>query len=189
MKPLTVIVLIVLVDLLGFSVVMPLLGPFAKEYGFRGWQIGLLFSAYPVCQLVAGPILGRLSDRYGRRPLLIFSQAGTALSFLILGLSRNFSRNVAGADARRGVGRQHPGRAGLCGRRDETGAPCAEHGTDRHGVWIGLCGRTAVGGLAPELADRRRLAAAIAVPGRRGLLDHRLGTGFDPSAGVATRGD
>jgi len=90
MKPLTVIVLIVLVDLLGFSVVMPLLGPFAKEYGFSGWQIGVLFSAYPVCQLVAGPILGRLSDRHGRRPLLIFSQAGTALSFLILGLSRNF---------------------------------------------------------------------------------------------------
>jgi MFS transporter, DHA1 family, tetracycline resistance protein len=90
MKPLTVIVLIVLVDLLGFSVVMPLLGPFAKEYGFSGWQIGILFSAYPVCQLVAGPILGRLSDRHGRRPLLIFSQAGTALSFLILGLSRNF---------------------------------------------------------------------------------------------------
>ena len=91
MKPLTVIVLIVLVDLLGFSVVMPLLGPFAKEYGFRGWQIGLLFSAYPVCQLVAAPILGRLSDRYGRRPLLIFSQAGTALSFLILGLSAIFT--------------------------------------------------------------------------------------------------
>jgi MFS transporter, DHA1 family, tetracycline resistance protein len=90
MKPLTVIVLIVLVDLLGFSVVMPPLRPFANEYGFRGWQIGLLFSAYPVCQLVAAPILGRLSDRYGRRPLLIFSQAGTALSFLILGLSRNF---------------------------------------------------------------------------------------------------
>jgi len=90
MKPLGVIILIVLVDLLGFSVVMPLLGPFAKQYGFRPWQIGLLFSAYPVCQLVAGPILGRLSDRYGRRPLLIFSQAGTALSFLILGLSRDF---------------------------------------------------------------------------------------------------
>jgi MFS transporter, DHA1 family, tetracycline resistance protein len=90
MKPLTVIVMIVLVDLLGFSMVMPLLGPFADEYGFSGWQIGLLFSAYPVCQLVAAPILGRLSDRYGRRPLLIFSQAGTALSFLILGLSHNF---------------------------------------------------------------------------------------------------
>ena len=65
-----------LVDLLGFSVVMPLLAPFAEQYGFREWQIGLLFSAYPVCQLVAGPILGRLSDRYGRRPLLDFQPGG-----------------------------------------------------------------------------------------------------------------
>jgi MFS transporter, DHA1 family, tetracycline resistance protein len=91
MRPLGVIVLIVLVDLLGFTIVMPLLGPFAAHYQFSEWQIGLLFSAYPICQLVAGPILGRLSDRYGRRPLLIFSQAGTALSFLILGLSRDFT--------------------------------------------------------------------------------------------------
>src|SRR3954466_2889441 len=90
MSPLGVIVLIVLVDLMGFTIVMPLLAPFAQQYGFSGWQIGLLFSAYPMCQLVAGPILGRLSDRYGRRPLLIVSQAGTAVSFLILGLARDF---------------------------------------------------------------------------------------------------
>jgi DHA1 family tetracycline resistance protein-like MFS transporter len=91
MSPLGVIVLIVLVDLLGFSIVMPLLAPFAKEYGFSGGQVGLLYAAYPMCQLVAGPILGRLSDRYGRRPLLVISQAGTALSFLILGLSSDFT--------------------------------------------------------------------------------------------------
>jgi DHA1 family tetracycline resistance protein-like MFS transporter len=91
MTPLGVIVLVVLVDLLGFTLVMPLLAPFADQYGFKDWQIGFLFSAYPVCQLVAGPVLGRLSDRYGRKPVLIFSQAGTALSFLILGLSRDFS--------------------------------------------------------------------------------------------------
>jgi DHA1 family tetracycline resistance protein-like MFS transporter len=90
MSPLAIVILIVLIDLLGFALVMPLLGPFAKQYQFAGWQLGLLFAAYPICQLVAGPILGRLSDRYGRRPLLVFSQAGTALSFLILGLSRNF---------------------------------------------------------------------------------------------------
>jgi multidrug resistance protein len=90
MSPLGIVVLIVLIDLLGFSVVMPLLAPFAEQYGFSELQIGLLFSAYPLCQLIAGPILGRLSDRFGRRPLLIFSQAGTALSFLILGLSSNF---------------------------------------------------------------------------------------------------
>ena len=68
MTPLGVIVLVVLVDLLGFTLVMPLLAPFADQYGFKDWQIGFLFSAYPVCQLVAGPILGRLSDRYGRKP-------------------------------------------------------------------------------------------------------------------------
>ncbi len=90
MSPLGVVVSIVLVDLLGFTVVMPLLAPFAREYGLDGWQIGLLFAAYPMCQFVAGPVLGRLSDRHGRRPVLIASQAGTALSFLILGLSRDF---------------------------------------------------------------------------------------------------
>ena len=90
MSPLGVIVAVVLVDLLGFTIVMPLLAPFAKEYGLSGGQIGLLFSAYPLCQLAAGPILGRLSDRYGRRPVLIASQAGTALSFLMLGLARDF---------------------------------------------------------------------------------------------------
>ena len=91
MSPLGIVVLIVLVDLLGFSIVMPLLAPFAQQYGMAGWQIGLLFSAYPLAQLVAGPILGRLSDRHGRRPILILSQAGTALSFVILGLSSNFT--------------------------------------------------------------------------------------------------
>lgn len=91
MAPLGVIVTIVLIDLLGFSIVMPLLAPFAKQYGLSGGQIGVLFAAFPMCQLVAGPILGRLSDRYGRRPVLIVSQAGTALSFLILGLSSNFT--------------------------------------------------------------------------------------------------
>ncbi len=91
MKPLAVVVLIVLVDLLGFTIVMPLLGPFARRYGFSPAQIGLLMAAFPMCQLVAGPILGRLSDRYGRRPVLIASQAGTAISFVILGLSRDFT--------------------------------------------------------------------------------------------------
>jgi DHA1 family tetracycline resistance protein-like MFS transporter len=91
MSPLGVVVLIVLVDLLGFSIVMPLLAPFAQQYGFSPVQIGLLYAAYPMCQLVAGPILGRLSDRYGRRPLLVISQAGTAVSFLVLGLSSNFT--------------------------------------------------------------------------------------------------
>ncbi len=91
MSPLVVVVLIVLVDLLGFTIVMPLLPPFAEQYGFSKTQIGILLAAFPMCQLLAGPILGRLSDRFGRRPVLAVSQAGTALSFLILGLTRNYT--------------------------------------------------------------------------------------------------
>ena len=66
MSPIGLVVSIVLVDLLGFSIVMPLLAPYARDYGFSALQIGLLLAAYPMAQLVAGPILGRLSDRYGR---------------------------------------------------------------------------------------------------------------------------
>ncbi len=90
MSPLGLIFLIVLTDLIGFTLVMPLLGPFAKAYGLDGFQIGLVLAIYPACQLVAGPILGRLSDRYGRRPILILSQAGTSLSFLMMGLTHEF---------------------------------------------------------------------------------------------------
>ena len=91
MSPLGLVIAIVLVDLLGFSIVMPLLAPFAREYQFSPMRIGWLLAAYPLAQLVAAPILGRLSDRFGRRPVLAASQFGTALSFLILGLSHNFT--------------------------------------------------------------------------------------------------
>src|SRR4051794_13795033 len=91
MSPLVAIVAIVLVDLLGFSLVMPLLPALARQHQLSDAQVGLLFAAYPLCQLVAGPILGRLSDRYGRRPILVGSQAGTALSFVILALAPDYT--------------------------------------------------------------------------------------------------
>ena len=91
MSPLGLVIVIVLVDLLGFSLVMPLLARIAQEYGFSPLQIGLLVAGYPMAQLFAAPILGRLSDRYGRRPVLAVSQFGTAVSFLVLGLSTDFT--------------------------------------------------------------------------------------------------
>src|ERR687889_264351 len=91
MSPLLIVILIVFVDLIGFSIVMPLLPRMADARHYSDLQIGLIFAGYPLCQLIAGPILGRLSDRYGRRPVLIASQAGTALSFLVLGLSTDFT--------------------------------------------------------------------------------------------------
>ncbi len=89
-SPLLVVVLVVLVDLMGFTIVIPLLPRFADDYGFTKTQIGFLLAAFPLCQLVAGPILGRLSDRIGRRPVLAFSQAGTAVAFVILALSHHY---------------------------------------------------------------------------------------------------
>src|SRR2546421_4344703 len=79
------IFLIVLADLLGFGVIIPLLPFYAKMYHASDFQVGLLFSIYSVCQLIASPILGLVSDRYGRRPVLIASQFGSVLGFVLLG--------------------------------------------------------------------------------------------------------
>lgn len=76
------------VDLLGYSLILPLLPYYAESFGATLTLIGLLGPSNAVAQLIAAPIIGRLSDKYGRRPLLILSIAGTVLSFLILGLAR-----------------------------------------------------------------------------------------------------
>lgn len=96
MSPHVIVMLVVLVDLMGFTIVMPLLTPLGESRGYSLPQIGVLFGSYSLCQLVAGPILGRLSDRYGRRPILAISQGGTALSFVILGLSNSYGMMLFG---------------------------------------------------------------------------------------------
>jgi MFS family permease len=84
-SPLLPIFLIVLVDILGMTIILPLLPFYAMHFGASAMQVGLLVSTYALCQLIAGPILGQWSDRMGRRkPLLIVSQIGTFIGFLIL---------------------------------------------------------------------------------------------------------
>ncbi len=83
--PLLPIFLIVLVDIFGFAMVMPLLGFYAQEFGASPLTATLIVSSYAVCSLISSPILGRLSDRYGRRRLLLISQTGTCIGFLVLG--------------------------------------------------------------------------------------------------------
>lgn len=78
------IFLIVLVDVLGFTIVIPLLGLYAERFGASPLVATTLVSVYAVCSLISTPIIGALSDRYGRRPLLLISQAGTCAGFLIL---------------------------------------------------------------------------------------------------------
>ncbi len=81
------IFVIVLVDLLGLTIIIPLLALYATSFGASPLVIGLLGAAYPMMQFIGAPLLGRLSDRYGRRPVLIISQIGTLVGFLILGVA------------------------------------------------------------------------------------------------------
>ena len=79
------IFLIVFVDLLGFGLILPLLPFYAEQYGAGKILIGLLVASYAAAQFLGAPVLGRLSDIHGRRPILLLSIAGTAAGFVLLG--------------------------------------------------------------------------------------------------------
>lgn len=83
-SPLLPIFLIVAVDVLGLTIILPLLPFYAERFGASPAVVGLLVSTYAFCQLFSGPLLGRVSDGIGRRPMLLLSQAGTLTGFLIL---------------------------------------------------------------------------------------------------------
>lgn len=83
-SPLLPIFLIVLVDILGLTIILPLLPFYAERLGASPKIVGLLVSTYALCQLVAGPVLGQISDRVGRKPLLLVSQIGTFAGFILL---------------------------------------------------------------------------------------------------------
>lgn len=87
-KRLPIIFAIVLVNMLSFGIVVPLLPYLAEEIGASAFEIGLLTATYPLAQLVGAPLLGHLSDRYGRKPVLLVSILGTAIGFVVLGLAR-----------------------------------------------------------------------------------------------------
>jgi DHA1 family tetracycline resistance protein-like MFS transporter len=78
----------VFVDILGFSVLIPFLPYFSEEYGAPDWQVGLLLSTNALFSFFSGPMWGRLSDRYGRKPMLLLSQMGTLAGFLMLAFSK-----------------------------------------------------------------------------------------------------
>ncbi len=79
--------MIVLVDLLGLTIILPLLPLYAVSFGASPLTIGLIAAVYPTMQLIAGPYLGALSDRFGRKPVLLFSQLGTLSGFILLGFA------------------------------------------------------------------------------------------------------
>jgi MFS family permease len=87
-KPaLATVFLVVMIDLLGFGIVLPLLPFYAQEFSASAVTIGLLYSVYSFMQLIFSPIWGSLSDRIGRRPIMLLSTFGAVLAYTIFGLA------------------------------------------------------------------------------------------------------
>src|SRR5262245_1326995 len=87
--PVLLIFITILIDLIGFGIVIPVLPYYVGREPFNAtpFEIGWIFASFSIMQLICAPIFGRLSDRDGRRPILLFSMIGTAVSFLILGFA------------------------------------------------------------------------------------------------------
>ena len=89
-RALTTIFITVLLDLIGFGMILPVLPFYGQEFNVTAFQIGLLFSSYSLAQLVFAPLLGRLSDRTGRRPVLLVSIAGSVAAYLLFAAADSF---------------------------------------------------------------------------------------------------
>jgi DHA1 family tetracycline resistance protein-like MFS transporter len=103
-KALLTVFLTILLDLIGFGMILPFLTFYAQEFHATPLQIGLLFSSYSLTQLLCAPLLGRLSDRVGRRPVLLGSIAGSALSYVVFAFAPSYlvlllARSLSGVAA------------------------------------------------------------------------------------------
>ena len=87
LSPLGIVFTTVVIDLIGFGIVIPILPLYAQDLGASPFVIGVLASSYALMQFIFAPVWGRLSDRYGRRPIILIALAGSAISSLLIGLA------------------------------------------------------------------------------------------------------
>jgi MFS transporter, DHA1 family, tetracycline resistance protein len=90
-----VIFLTVFIDLIGFGIIVPLIPSYSEHLGARGVLIGVIFASFSLMQFIFAPIWGRLSDRYGRRPILLISTAGAAASYVLFARSTGLQNHTA----------------------------------------------------------------------------------------------
>jgi DHA1 family tetracycline resistance protein-like MFS transporter len=83
-SPLAIVLVIVFIDLIGFGMIIPILPLYAQKFQANEWEIGLLLGSYSFMQFLASPVVGWLSDKYGRKPLLFCSLAGSAFGYVIM---------------------------------------------------------------------------------------------------------
>jgi len=89
-----VIFLTVFIDLIGFGIVVPLVPVYSTHFGAHGVVIGIIIASFSAMQFLFAPIWGRLSDRHGRRPILLISTAGAAGSYVLFALSSGMENHV-----------------------------------------------------------------------------------------------
>src|SRR3954469_5876725 len=95
-KPsLLVIFLTVFIDLIGFAIVLPLIPIYSRNFGASGLMIGIIGASFSAMQFIFAPAWGRLSDRIGRRPVLVVSTAGAAVSYVIFGIGSALTGQTA----------------------------------------------------------------------------------------------
>ena len=189
----------VVIDMIGFGIAIPVLGPFArKEFGSSGFLVGATGAAFSLAQFVAAPILGRISDRVGRKPVIVVSLIGTAVASLVTGLAGSIwvllaARAFDGASG------------GTLGVANAAVADLAPR--ERRAPLLGMLGAAfglgftigpAIGAVAAWLGDRRTpfyVAAVMAavnagvalirLPETRGLDRADAAVGFGVDAGLA----
>jgi multidrug resistance protein len=90
-SPLVIVFVTVLIDLLGFGIIIPLLPFYAETFGAHAFTVAMLSTSFSLMQFLFAPVWGRLSDRVGRRPIIVFGLLGSCLSYLAFGLATSLT--------------------------------------------------------------------------------------------------
>lgn len=86
-KNLVIAALVAMVNALGYGIIIPVLYSYSRKFGLNDFENGMLFAVFSICQFISTPVIGMLSDKYGRKPLLVVSVAGTAVSFFMMAVA------------------------------------------------------------------------------------------------------
>src|SRR5438477_10880035 len=178
----------VAVDLVGFGVVLPLLPLYAQRFHASAATIGAMFASFSIAQLVFAPLWGRVSDRIGRKPVLILSLVGTAVGTLLTGLAGSlpllFAGRVVDGVSGASVSVAHATVTDIAPRREWSrlfGLLGAAFG-------VGFIAGPAIGGLAALVDERLPFFIAAAIAGVNALVAVRRLPETHPIRAQATSG-